>query len=123
MKQEEILQLLSVLSINFPEVEMITVTGYGSGDSWDDFYEYDVEPTSARSEDIEKHADLQAILEEALEKSGVNCNNEGGRLTVIVNLKDKQVTLDWYANITEEVWDGGSELIDKPEIEEDAENN
>lgn len=119
MTKEEIRQLLSVLSINYPDVKIITVNGYGSGDSWDDFHEYDVEPPSAYHYGIESHADLQAILEYALEISNVNVNDEGGRLAVEINLKEKTVTATTYYYSREETFDSEYELLEKEQTYED----
>lgn len=110
MVQAEILNLLSVLSLNYPELEKIVVYGSGSGDSFDSFYEYTFTP-DIKFKDIESNEDLDAILEEALECSSADFNDNGSRVEITVDLKNKQVTTEVWYYVHEENWEGKYNLI------------
>lgn len=103
MEEKEILGLLSVLSINYPEVETIKVEGAGSGDSFDSFYEFTFTPDDCFSVGLENNMDLETLLWEAVNQSTANFDNEGSRVEILINLKTKKITIDtWFYVESEE---------------------
>ncbi len=114
LDSKEALEYLTELKKKYPNIKEISIDYNGSGDSFDEFYDFDFTDIDNNSIDEPSDWDLDHEFEEilwfALDKSGANFNDEGSRGTIIIYLTDLEVEVDNYFYVREEVCDGGTHI-------------
>lgn len=85
----------------FPNVDTITISFTGSGDSFEEFYNFETKPETGEEFDSEKIDD--DFLFELLGKTDADFNNDGCRGEITIDIKNKkiEVTVDHYYTSTQ----------------------
>lgn len=97
MTDEEIKAKLELLAIeNYPKVEEVTFSYYGSGDSFDS-YDVDVEPSS----ETVNSDDFEDIFWEMIDRADSDFNNDGSEGKVVFDLKNRKVEIEDYYIVRE----------------------
>lgn len=95
MTDEEIKARLELLAIkNYPKVEEVTFSYYGSGDSFDS-YDVDVRPSSEKV----NSDDFEDIFWEMIDRADSDFNNDGSEGKVVFDLKNRKVEIEDYYNV------------------------
>lgn len=97
MTDEKIKATMGVLALkNYPNVEKVTFTYYGSGDSFDS-YDVSVDPPTEKVDSD----DFEDIFWEMVERADSDFNNDGSEGTVVFDLKNRKVEIEDYYNVVE----------------------
>ena len=113
------------LAERFPNVRRISVEYYGSGDSFDSFYDLTLEKndgtykTDFSWDERNKLIDeMNGLLWDAIERSEADFNNEGSRGYVHINLDNTTLEVENYYIVQSEELGGGVEPYTPEDTEE-----
>lgn len=103
------------LAERFPDVRRISVEYYGSGDSFDSFYDLSFETNDGKPMEYDwnertklmNETAMNGLLWDALDRSEADFNNEGSRGYVHINLDNTTLEVENYYVVQTEELGGG----------------
>jgi hypothetical protein len=88
-------QALQKLSEKFPDAKVVKVSYQGSGDSFEDFYDVEVEEGKLKKDDEFIEA-ADGLLWYAIEHSAADFNNEGSEGSIKFDFENMKLSIDNY---------------------------
>ena len=115
------------LAERFPDVRRISVEYYGSGDSFDSFYDLSFETNDGKPMEYDwnertklmNETAMNELLWDAIERSEADFNNEGSRGYVHINLDNTTLEVENYYVIQTEELGGGLDPYTPEDTEEE----
>lgn len=98
MTQEQYRETFRQLKEEYPEAKSISVDYYGSGDSFDEYHNVQIDEEYNNNFNINKYENL---LDAALEHSEADFDNDGCNGTITIDLMDETVSVDNYYKVIE----------------------
>ena len=115
------------LAERFPDVRRISVEYYGSGDSFDSFYDLSFETNDGKPMEYDwnertklmNETAMNELLWDAIERSEADFNNEGSRGYVHINLDNTTLEVENYYIVQTEELGGGLDPYTPEDTEEE----